>query len=484
MTIAIRAISEIQKRVSNSALFWKFVHFTKTVIGRKNPANNRSHDRYRRIALSSVSSIFSRAITAGIGVISVPLTISYLGKVDFGIWMVTGSLIAWIQLADFGVTNGITNVLSEAYGKDDFDAAGRHLSTALLINIAICLLALPLIVLASIYMPWGSILNVSDPNSIKTASQCFLAAGTVFSLCLPFGVLNKLFQSFQLGYIVNIIQIISSAASLISIFIAVWLKLNTAWFVALASMGPLLGGMFTFFAAMRYIPEVSYNPFYAKRSSISRIADSSIPIFIFQIGALAVNQVVNIIIAHAGSLSMVADYNILLKIYMLIFSIGASVATSFYPAIREAFERQEFIWVTTSIRRALLVRLSMMIILSCPLIILGDWIILKWIHQPIEGGKFGLFGWFSFILCLAFSALSSTMSEVLTSLDDIWSQTGIVFINAIIVISLMWLLIPRIGLAGVYIAFTLSASYPVYWTMRRLFRKKESWRQSLTRKAA
>lgn len=478
MTIANMETSGIVKWNSFGDLFRKFQRLFKAAPVGIEPADSRSRKRYRRIALSSATSIMARALTAGFGIVSVPLTINYLGKSEFGIWMITGSLVSWIQLADFGVTNGLANALSEAYGNDDFEAAGRHLSTALLINIAIGLMALPLVILASLYMPWGSILNIEDPLSIGVASKCFLVAGSVFVICLPFGTLNKLFQSFQLGYVINIVQIISAGVSLIAIFIAVWLKLSVAWFVAFASMGPLLGGIFIFLAALKFIPEVSFNPWLAKRSSISRIANSSIPMFLFQLGALAVNQLVNIVVAHAGSLSMVADYNVLLKIYMLVFSLGASVASSFYPAIREAFERREFDWVATSIRRIILVRTIMMIAPTLPLLVIGDWIILKWIKQPINDGKFGLIGWITFVLCLTFSALSSTMSEVLTSLDDIWSQAQVVFINAFVVFSLMWLLIPRIGLSGVYVALTCSSIYPIFWGARRLISSKRTWNES------
>jgi hypothetical protein len=57
-----------------------------------------------------------------------------------------------------------------------------------------------------------------------------------------------------------------------------------------------------------------------------------------------------------------------------------------------------------------------------------------WIKQPLDS-KFGVFGWTIFSICLLLSTLSSTLGEILISLDDIWSQIKIVFLSAAVVLS-------------------------------------------------
>jgi O-antigen/teichoic acid export membrane protein len=185
---------------------------------------------------------------------------------------------------------------------------------------------------------------------------------------------------------------------------------------------------------------------------------------------LLVNQLVNVVIARVGTLTMVADYNILLKIYMLIFTVGISFSAPFYPAIREAYEKKERSWVLRSIKRVVSIRLGVLILPGLILLAVGDRLIQLWIHQPLSS-NFGLLGWATFLVCMLLAATSSTLGEILTSLDDIWSQIKIVFISAIIVVTCMYVLIPKIGLMAIYIAMMLSAIYPIYWSYKKLREK-------------
>ena len=86
--------------------------------------------RIRRAFLSTLASAAARGTVVLTSLLSVPLTLGYLGKERFGLWMVISSLVALLGLADLGVGNGLLNVLAKAYGKDDRDAARVGVSSA------------------------------------------------------------------------------------------------------------------------------------------------------------------------------------------------------------------------------------------------------------------------------------------------------------------------------------------------------------------
>ena len=81
----------------------------------------RSKERLRRILLTSISTIGTRVITAIVGIISVPMTLHYLGAERYGLWMAISSFIAMLTFADLGVGNGLFNAVAESYGIDDYD---------------------------------------------------------------------------------------------------------------------------------------------------------------------------------------------------------------------------------------------------------------------------------------------------------------------------------------------------------------------------
>ena len=64
--------------------------------------DGRSKERYRRVVLSAGSSFVNKGVTILTGLISVPLTVHYLGTERYGLWMTISSTIAFLTFADLG----------------------------------------------------------------------------------------------------------------------------------------------------------------------------------------------------------------------------------------------------------------------------------------------------------------------------------------------------------------------------------------------
>ena len=430
-------------------------------------AEGRSKERYRLIALSGSSSLIAKLITSSIGLVSAPITINYLGKEQFGLWMIISSLVLWIQLSDFGIVNGLTNALSEAYGKDDKVSACGYISSAFIVTGFISLIFVPIILLTSKWIPWGTLLNTKDPSMSSMANDCFLVASIAFIINLPISLINRIYISSQLGYITNVINIFSSIISLLGILISVHMKLGMQYLILIVSSGPIIANIGAWLYMPRVLPWYKVNMGLVSMSALQRVARSSIPLFMFQIGSLLVNEMVNIVIAQVGTLNMVADYNVLLRIYLVIFSLGLGLSSPFYPAIRDAYERKEKFWIVQSIYRLIKIRTAIIFIPAVILLIGGDWLIKAWIRLPLDS-QFGIIGWSVFLLTLFLSSIGSSFGEILLGLDVIWSQVWLVFLSAIIIIIAMYCFIPKFGLAGIFISTALSTIYPMFWGGNKL----------------
>ncbi len=429
-----------------------------------------SYDRNRRIIFSSIAGATGKFSVALIGLITIPLVINHLGKDQYAVWMIISSLIIWMQLADFGVGNGITNALSEANGRDDINAAVGYLSTAF---IAMCLLSIslmPLIYLGYKYISWGWLLNIENTALELLSRDAMLVVCLAFIVNMPLSLSGRVYIAYQRGFVTSISQVITAFSTLVAIFIAIELKLNLVWLIGISAFIPVGINLFLWFGfSLAKIPlKFSWNSVHIQ--FLSRISKSSIPMLIFQGGALLVNEMVNIAIAHLASLSMVADYNVLLRIYLFAFALAAAFSNPFYPAIREAFERGESTWVFHAIRNSLVLRLSATLPSAIIFLFAGDFIVKMWIGdstiQPL-----GILGWISIVVCMWLATTSSLLSEVLTSLDDIWAQIIFIFLTAAVVLGLMILLIPKLGVIGVFIAMSTSTVIPIAWSSRRLFKR-------------
>ena len=66
-------------------------------------AEGRAQERHRRVALTAGAAALAKLLSVGTALISVPLTLHYLGAERFGMWITISSLIAMLSFADFGI---------------------------------------------------------------------------------------------------------------------------------------------------------------------------------------------------------------------------------------------------------------------------------------------------------------------------------------------------------------------------------------------
>jgi O-antigen/teichoic acid export membrane protein len=103
----------------------------------------RGAERNRRAALTGGVATIARAVQVGSSLITVPLTLKYLGNERFGLWMTISSVLAMAAFADFGIGNGVLNTVAKAFGRDDKEAIRKAVSSgfAVLNTIAVLLMA-------------------------------------------------------------------------------------------------------------------------------------------------------------------------------------------------------------------------------------------------------------------------------------------------------------------------------------------------------
>ena len=441
----------------------------KTIANLSEP-QTRSQERYRSIALSAIAATVAKLVSAAMGILSAPIVVHHLGKEQFGLWMVVSSLVIWLQLAEFGIANGLSNALAEAHGRNDSQAASGYLSSAIAATVVVAILCLPLLAIAYYGLNWVRILNLANPELARKASDALLVAGLAFIVNIPLSLAARAFLAYQRSYVSSYLQVGASVATVAGLWIAVELDLGLTWFVGIAAFVPMTANLFLWFGLSKLDARLTLGIDQVKRSALSRVAASSVPLFLFQVGALLLNQLVNLVIARTATLSLVADYNVVLRIYIFVFAIAAGLSNPFYAAIREASEKGDTRWASKAVQHSLAVRLLATFPFAATLLIAGDVLLKWWIGQSIAP-PIGHWGWACVGLSLFLSATSSLLSEVLSCLDDIWAQVGVVFLSAATVLGLLYILIPVLGVPGVFVAMAVSTIFPLGWSYRRLKRR-------------
>ncbi len=139
----------------------------------------------------------ARGLGFVISIVSVPLTVGYLGAERYGAWVVIGTVMAFLTFTDFGLTNSLTNALGKAYGEDDRESARRHISTAFTV---LSMIGLLLIAIGTFFVPRAADFLFprvhADLRHAEIAPALFIAL-CIFALNFPLLVTQRVLAAYQ-----------------------------------------------------------------------------------------------------------------------------------------------------------------------------------------------------------------------------------------------------------------------------------------------
>src|SRR5439155_24983805 len=97
-----------------------------------------------------------------------------------------------------------------------------------------------------------------------------------------------------------------------------------------------------------HMPGLRPRPSLVSRKTLRALAGTSAALFVFQIGALLINETQSIIIARRLGLAHVAEWSVLMRVHMLPALFIQMIDGPLIPAFREAHVRGESGWLRTA----------------------------------------------------------------------------------------------------------------------------------------
>ncbi len=143
-----------------------------------------------------ILSYLSIGINSLVALIYVPMLLHYLTKDQYGIYQLMGSLIAYLSIMDFGLSNTTIRYLSQAYAKKDDSLADNVISTsfALYLIIGIVLILVGLLFYGFITPLYGHTLSVTD---LETAKKIFLIMLFNIGVTIPAHIFSAVISSHE-----------------------------------------------------------------------------------------------------------------------------------------------------------------------------------------------------------------------------------------------------------------------------------------------
>jgi O-antigen/teichoic acid export membrane protein len=432
----------------------------------------RAQERYRRATLSALVSYAARGLTLVTTLVSVPLTLSYLGSERYGMWMTISSVIAMLSFTDFGLGNGLLNSVAEAHGQGDRDAAARYVSSGVVMLTGIALALAALFGLIYGLVPWARVFNVGSPTAVAEAGLATAAFAACFLLNLPLSVPQQVRVAYQEGYVNSLFVGAGNLLGLGLVLLAIAEHAGLPVLVLAMAGAPLLTAAVNAGLLARTRSYLRPRLVLVSRASASALLRTGMLFFVLQI-AVAVGYTSNsIVAAQVIGPGAVSEYTVATKLFLIPTTLITLALLPLWPAYREAIVRGDSSWVRQTFRRSLKLVLTLGVPSCVLLVVVGIPLIRLWVGTAVQPS-------FALILGIGIwtvmGGVGNAYAMLLNGAQVIRFQVATASIMATTNIALSVLLTQRIGVAGVVwgtiIAFSICSLVPTSVYVPRLIRR-------------
>lgn len=347
-------------------------------------ASGRSKERYRRAALSTAAAFGARGIQILTSLVTVPLTLHYLGLERYGMWMTISSTIAMFSFADLGIGNGLLNAIAEAHGRSDRESASNYVSSAFYALIVVSGIVGVGFTLCYPFVPWARIFNVTSAQAMSEAGPAVAVFVGSFLIAMPLGVVQRIRMGYQEGFIDSLWATAGSVGAFAATILAVRLRASLPWLVfAMAAMPALVQLVNAGFLFGHHYPWLRPKLSLVHRAAVSRVMRTGGYFFILQVAAAVAYQSDSLVLAQLLGPESVTLYAVPMKLFQLTPMILGFAYAALWPAYGEAITRGDVPWVRSTLRRSLQVGLGIAVPISLFLIVFGQPIIELWVGPAV-----------------------------------------------------------------------------------------------------
>ncbi len=415
----------------------------------------RGVSRLRRAGLSGMTAIMAHGITIATGIISIKLTVGYLGKERYGIWLTINSLLQWLYISQMGLSgNALVNKLSDANGKDDKTLAQELVATAFWSLSIIALIFLLLFAISFPFVNWSLVFNTTQAVSINELEFAIAIAFVCFVMMFPTSMVDAVYQSYQEGFIGNFWNIAGSIVALIALILVTRTKGGLPLLV-----GALFGVKLLFsFANATYLfffrhPWLVPTPKATSKTSFRNLMTLGGKYLFAQLSGIGMFQSQPMIITQVLGAGAVGVFGIAQRILTLPQMVVLMITNPFMPAYGEAKARGDWVWIKKTLKRTLITSTLISIAMVLPLCLLAQPIISRLTDGEIvpPTGLIWTFAIYTVIACVVTPA-----SVMLYGIERVGAQAIFAFINAVLNVILGIILTRSFGVTGMVAAMTIA----------------------------
>jgi O-antigen/teichoic acid export membrane protein len=440
--------------------------------------------RFARVLKGGLSGAVGKATAVLVNVVSLPITIRYLGPEQYGFWVTISTTIMMLAVLDLGIANTLTNCISRAYAERSEEMAKRYYATAFWATSTIALLLALLSATIWPHINWGNVFGLSNPAVAREAGKCAAIALGYALLTLPLGLANKVMGGYQRVPVANMFAMLNSVFGLVAIILVVRMHGTVVDLMAAFCAAMVTGTiLLNLWMGLRHEPRIRPTPRRVHLGTAREIMSHGILFFILQIAGLAIFNTDNLIIAHFLGAEQVTPYAVTLRLVGYSSMLQSLLVPSLWPAFSEAYVSHDLAWIRKAYHRILLATVVTVIPTTLFFGFAGRWIIGLWAGKAAVPGSVLLWG-----MCFWTVLLSITLNQgaLLAATQHLRLQTIYSSLAAALNLILSIVLVQHLGTTGVLLATIISylvfIVLPATWQIRQILQGRYLNPNSVQRK--
>lgn len=431
-------------------------------------------ERSTTLSKNIIGSLFLKGISIVVQLMLVPMTLTYLSKELYGIWLTISSVVLWLTFFDVGFSLGLKNRLAEAIARGNLERGKQLVSTTYVMLFAIFV---PLGLVCEIIIPyidWAKVLNV-DPSYGPVLVDTMRILILSFVLQMIFSTLATILAAYQRVAFSNAFAVIGNVISLIIIWLLIRLTepslINMALTISFVPVSIYIISSFFLFSGPLRAVRPSMADF--RKDAIGDIFSLGVKFFIIQIQLIIMMQATNFLISNISSPDFVAYYNIVYRYLgaaMMVFNL---VLGPLWPAFTDAYTKGDYAWMRATYRTLTRVYIFCVVAIIVMCIIspfayaiwLGNSISIPWAMTISIAIYFVILMW------------NSLQSNLVNGIGAVKLQSYVTCIGIVFHIPLSFFLGSYIGAYGVVVSLSLiTFIYALCLTMQtdKILQKKAS----------
>lgn len=334
---------------------------------------NRGQQRSVKAKKNILASFLIKGLSVLIGFYMVPLTIGYVHKEQYGIWLTLSSVIGWFAFFDIGLGHGLRNKLSEAMANNEWEKAKIYVSSTYAIVTVIFLCTLALFYAVEPLINWQTILN-TELVELKELRMVAIATFSFFCINFILRLIDSIFYAYQKPAYKGLISLVSNIITLVIIITLTKTTKGSLFYLSLA-LG--ISPMIVLFVISIYMFKKEFKLIapslkYVRKTHFKELAGLGARFFLVHISVIIIFATDNMIITQLSGPAEVPAYAIAHKYFGLI-TVGFSfILVPMWSAYTEAYVKNDIKWVLSVIKKLkktwlILVVLSLLMLAISPI---------------------------------------------------------------------------------------------------------------------